>query len=121
MAFDNFLKSLFKKISTNKAVSGYSIGPLEKVIDIVSKPGKDVSDIKYLPKFLKQPNNHYIIEFKSHQDRYSESDFSKTAMYKWGYCTNEKLFFHDIISYVKGCLLVSKKEFWVIDAIRSAT
>ena len=118
MAFDKFLKQLFKKISHNKAVSGYSIGTLEKSIDVVFKPGKDVSDIQYLPECLKKPLNHYIIEFKSDRDLYDFTDIAKTAMYKWGYCHNEKVH-PERFESVQACLLVVEKMAFVEELIQS--
>ena len=112
MAFDQFLKQLFKKISTNKAISGYSIGPLEKVIDIVFRPGPDNSHIRFLPAFLKEVNHTYIIEYKSHRDVFTEQEISKTAMYKWGYCHNEKTAL-DRVKFVKGCLLSVRMRPWI--------
>ena len=84
MAFDHFMKQLFKKISTNKAISGYSSGPMEKQIDVVLRTGEDVSNLMFLPSFLKDSKHHYVLEYKSHADAYRAQDVSKTAMYKWG-------------------------------------
>lgn len=118
MAFDKFLKQLFKKISHNRSVSGYSIGTLEKSIDLVFVTGEDVTDMNYLPEVLKQHLTHYIIEFKSDRDTYDVSDIAKTAMYKWGYCHNEKIHPRDYKN-IKACLLVVKKHQLVEELIQS--
>jgi len=117
MAFDNFMKQLFKKISLNQAISGYSIGPREKQIDIVLQPREKVSKIEFLPSILKKKKHHYVIEFKSHGDVFKENDVAKTAMYKWGYCYTEKLPIN-LYKHLIGCMIITKKERWFTDAIQ---